>query len=118
MAMKRQSIFENSAIGAGQTIGPVAVQISDYRVNGFFSLDLKVTSGSVKIYYKASNKAGEAAAPVAGGGVIVSGHSSTEGENGRQAYAANIGAFRMVEIYAEALNDAAAEIEHCELNMV
>lgn len=116
--MKRQSLFENRSIGAGATVGPVSVQISDYKVNGFFSLDLKVTSGAVKLYYKASNKAGAVAAPVAGGGVIVSGHASTQGDNGRTAYAANIGAFRMVEIYAEALNDESAEIEHCELNMV
>ncbi|UZJ39995.1 hypothetical protein OO185_02520 [Prosthecochloris sp. SCSIO W1102] len=116
--MKKQLVFKNLTIPADGTSDPVMVAVSDYELNGFFSLDLSVVAGKVKIYYKAGNVAGAGCVPVEGGGVIVTQHSATSGDAGRKAYPARIGAFRMVEIYAEALDGNPAEIAECVLNMI
>lgn len=114
--MKLLSLFEDLQISAGGSSSPVRLNLSDYRAAGYFSLDLKVVSGAVKIYYKAGNN--EGTVPVEGGGVLVTSHNTSTGEGGRLAYDARIGPFRKVDFFAEALNGEAAEIEKCTLNFI
>lgn len=117
MSMKLQSLFENLQISAGSSSDPVRLNLSDYRASGYFSLDLKVASGAVQIYYKAGNSDSDTVS-VEGGGVLVTSHNASSGEGGRLAYDARIGPFRKIDFYAVALNGEAAEIEKCTLNFI